>query len=298
MKFLLALALLQLSTATFAAEATPVFSLASDKTTASLRHQHILTANKQWPTPTAATANKSNQQQSLQQQQDFYSLFITVLVATVLLLLFTLLLRLRLKVRSQQQLPHRDRLTGLACAESVWARVEHRLALSDRYGYPLCVALLDLDNLAQLNKTFGYDKGDEVIKCFAQLLKTQLRNTDIVGRYSNELFMVGFPFTSSNEAHSVLKETLQAWQQHQLTNTLADFPLSFSAGLAQASSHSTLTELVKSTHQLLYRAKVSGRSQIKRDSDPLSANANTPPALKPTASAAVSLPCQAADTVC
>jgi len=68
--------------------------------------------------------------------------------------------------------------------------INKELALSRRYGLPLSVLFVDVDNLKQVNDTFGHQAGDEYLKAIADMLRQVLRESDLLIRWGGDEFVV------------------------------------------------------------------------------------------------------------
>jgi diguanylate cyclase (GGDEF)-like protein len=149
-----------------------------------------------------------------------------------------------------------DVLTG------TWSRRSLTLAINHaRPGD--CVALIDLDHFKTVNDTLGHDAGDAVLATFAEHLRAEVRDRDIVGRYGGEEFVVVFPATTSGTAHAVLKRLRESWLASSLR------PITFSAGIAVVGEgDGPIGQIaVKAADALMYEAKAAGRDRVHYQTD-------------------------------
>jgi diguanylate cyclase (GGDEF)-like protein len=70
--------------------------------------------------------------------------------------------------------------------------LQHAL-LRARGGLPFCVAMVDLDHFKNVNDTWGHAVGDEALRAFATQAHSVLRNTDVIGRWGAEEFLLLLP---------------------------------------------------------------------------------------------------------
>ena len=90
----------------------------------------------------------------------------------------------------------RDGLTGLANHRSFYDRLGQELARGRRYGSPVSLLMLDIDDFKVLNDTYGHQAGDEVLRLLGGMLTEQLRHdVDLPARYGGEEFAVILPNT-------------------------------------------------------------------------------------------------------
>ena len=97
-------------------------------------------------------------------------------------------------------LARRDELTGLANRRHMVELMAIEKARQRRTGQPLSVALLDIDWFKRINDTYGHGGGDLALKTFAQLTRDSLRETDVMGRWGGEEFLLLLPGGSEGMA--------------------------------------------------------------------------------------------------
>jgi len=104
--------------------------------------------------------------------------------------LVTRLLNRLERSRLLRNLAETDSLTQVANRRTVTAQAETFLRIARRNEKPLCLAIVDLYQLRQINDRYGYLCGDEVLKRCAKILKTSFGQEDLIGRWSDEKFVV------------------------------------------------------------------------------------------------------------
>jgi diguanylate cyclase (GGDEF)-like protein len=90
------------------------------------------------------------------------------------------------RLEEAEHLASCDSLTGLRSRHSVESQIETRMGGSQ----PFCVAILDIDGFKPVNDEHGHLVGDELLRLFAEELKSRCRTTDIVGRWGGDEFIV------------------------------------------------------------------------------------------------------------
>ena len=139
-------------------------------------------------------------------------------------------------------------------------------ALSDqlervREGAPGALALLDLDHFKPINDELGHAAGDAALITFANLIRTELRPSDIFARLGGDEFAVFFPETTVDRARTILDAIYK-----RLARTTFRFDgntrgFGASSGLADALPHDSPESLRKRADTALYQAKHEGRGK-------------------------------------
>lgn len=164
------------------------------------------------------------------------------------------------KNRTLEVLSLTDRLTGLCNRRKLDQALEAEWRRAERYATPFSVIMVDLDNFKAVNDTHGHEAGDAVLVRVADILTGLSRDTDIVGRWGGEEFLLICPETELSEA-GVLAEKLR--REIAATSFPAIDALTASFGLAQYAQDLEPGLLVSRADAALYLAKESGRNRIE-----------------------------------
>jgi diguanylate cyclase (GGDEF)-like protein len=163
-----------------------------------------------------------------------------------------------------EELSITDGLTGLYNYRHLIQSLETELRRSKRYQRTLSLLLMDIDYFKNLNDTYGHLCGDYVIKTVGQLLKNNVRGTDVAARYGGDELAVMLIETDTKNALEVaekLKQEIEShtfqWHQNQLSVNL-----SIGAATAPAPGIQEVSDLVQAADQALYRAKRAGRNTV------------------------------------
>lgn len=119
--------------------------------------------------------------------------------------------------------------------------------------------MIDLDTFKHINDTFGHNKGDEVIREVAAIMKRMIRPTDFAGRWGGDEFVIILPGTTLANARIVASRLQQAFQTIQLPDHAF---LTASIGCTTASPDETEQTFYKRMDDALYLAKEGGRNRI------------------------------------
>jgi len=183
------------------------------------------------------------------------------------------ILELEQQIGQLQELLVTDELTkilnrkGLMAVLKPWSNeVSYHLDNPDRRKMPivrsLSLIITDVDHFKKVNDTYGHQAGDFVLITVAKILRDNVRDIDIVGRYGGEEFILGLIDANSTNAKKIAE---------QLRQKIADSPIKFrdqiikvtaSFGVATLSADLDLEDLIRRSDEALYRAKSSGRNKV------------------------------------
>ena len=156
-----------------------------------------------------------------------------------------------------------DRLTGVANRQSLLAALFAEVERATRYGRPLSVAFVDIDHFKSVNDTYGHAVGDVVLRGVAQTISSNLRASDMIGRYGGEEFMLILTETDIEEG-AVLTEKLRALvgRQRFAVEAAPEIAVTISIGIAGGIGNKLrMDNLVRDADAAMYSAKSLGRNQ-------------------------------------
>ena len=136
---------------------------------------------------------------------------------------------------------------------------------------------IDLDNFKIYNDTLGHQAGDWLLKRFADLLRSQLRDVDVIGRYGGDEFLVLLPETRQPGARLLAERILNCVQESKgFLQELADYlqqPVAIPVGkllscsirlkVFEADTPEEMDQLIRLADEKLYEAKNSGKSVVQ-----------------------------------
>jgi diguanylate cyclase (GGDEF)-like protein len=157
-----------------------------------------------------------------------------------------------------------DAKTGLLNATAWQREAEAAIATALRHKEPLALLLADVDHFKDVNDTFGHLTGDEVLRALAAELTKLVRETDYVGRFGGEEFVVLLPKIRAEEACRIadrLRRGVSVMQVLAGGDTVVGVTISI--GVASLGKHGQdLFELLAAADLALYRAKHTGRDRV------------------------------------
>lgn len=192
------------------------------------------------------------------------SLVSYVVNTSLLPLAFIWLLNARLESELLQQ-SLVDPLTGVLNRRGLEQALDRELARFRRYGEDLCVVMFDLDRFKAINDRYGHITGDKFLIRIAELVTRRLRDTDVIGRFGGEEFVLLLPHTGLADSARLLEDSCRSIREH--SDWLAqDDQVRATASFGVACTHArrlvTAEELLREADAAVYLAKQNGRDQI------------------------------------
>jgi diguanylate cyclase (GGDEF)-like protein len=170
-----------------------------------------------------------------------------------------------------------DGLTGLANRRSCEDTLAAELSRAERYPAPLAVVLADLDDFKDVNDRFGHQAGDVVLREFAALLRENLRDIDLAGRWGGEEFLLLLPGTDLEGAARVAERVRQALHHRILLSVEGEpIPVTASFGVAEYPTADSAPALFAAADAALYEAKRQGKNRVSAAFEHASAASRSP----------------------
>ena len=160
-----------------------------------------------------------------------------------------------------QKLAQTDKLTQLYNRHKIDDELHHQKALSNRYNYTFSIIIIDIDYFKKVNDDYGHLTGDSVLTEFAEILKNNIRNVDIAGRWGGEEFLIICPNSSIDAVKNLAEKLRLIIEKHNYKAINKKITASF--GVAQFNqSDNSVQKLVHLADKALYKAKSKGRNQV------------------------------------
>ena len=164
----------------------------------------------------------------------------------------------RLRTELEHLATH-DSLTNALNRRSMNESCHRELDRSRRHGRSMALLMMDLDHFKAINDTYGHQAGDEVLINFVAKVNALLRQSDLLGRFGGEEFMLLLPETSREEALLVAERIREVCllTRHEPSCTV-------SMGLTtNEKDNDTVDTLMARADAALYRAKTNGRNRVE-----------------------------------
>jgi len=166
------------------------------------------------------------------------------------------------RAREATLLASTDELTGIANRRAFMGQLDREIAGAAEFGWPLAVAMFDVDHFKLVNDRYGHAVGDRVLQLIAARAASVVRGGDLVGRLGGEEFGILMPGATLDEAAHVAERLREAMETvAELDESLPGVTISI--GIAAREGQRSAKELLAAADVALYAAKGEGRNRVR-----------------------------------
>jgi len=157
-----------------------------------------------------------------------------------------------------------DHLTGLNNRGALETDLKKEIAKARRYQFPLSIIMIDLDHFKDVNDTYGYQIGNNVLQKLADILRNTAREIDGIYRYGGENFVVLAPHTNCQDGMTLAERLRKRVARHVFTVKRKGYRLTVKAslGVVELNLEDTVESLLILANRALYKAKISGKDRV------------------------------------
>jgi diguanylate cyclase (GGDEF)-like protein len=165
----------------------------------------------------------------------------------------------REKLNEMEKVADRDQLLPILNRRAFVRELTRYISFAVRYGTPASLLYFDLDSFKQVNDGHGHAAGDAVLEHFADVLSTNVRDTDIVGRLGGDEFGVILSHANQAQAQSKAQSLAEALHAIPANWQGKDIPIRFSFGAFELSSSDNADLAIARADEAMYAHKRSIR---------------------------------------
>jgi diguanylate cyclase (GGDEF)-like protein len=164
-----------------------------------------------------------------------------------------------------EELSRTDALTGLPNRRAVEDWAVRQLSGAARYGFPVWIAIADLDHFKAVNDNYGHDAGDRVLKRVAETLKGNTRSSNFCARFGGEEFVIVLSQVDRQGACTAIERLRQklACETFAISGTTLKVTASFGVAGFEGKKAPDLADLLRRADGALYAAKRNGRNRVE-----------------------------------
>ncbi len=159
-----------------------------------------------------------------------------------------------------------DSLTGLPNRRYFFSRAQTEFIRSNRYERPLSLVMIDVDHFKDVNDKHGHLVGDAALRHIAEIMKSCVRESDMVARYGGEEFVIILPETDPAGSRFIAERVRTEIEASRMKiDNKSELRMTVSLGIACMSKDnqfSDIDKLLQKADDAMYRSKQSGRNCI------------------------------------
>ena len=183
-------------------------------------------------------------------------IFVSLLTSGFLLYRYK---KLNLYSRLLRELSITDKLTKIYNRLKIDTELESEFKRYKRSKESFCVILIDIDFFKNINDTYGHLVGDSVLIELSKLLKDNLREVDMLGRWGGEEFIIILPSSKIDGAYALAQKIREKVQNHKFKTSQQ---ITSSFGVTQIKEDDTIEDILHRADKALYVSKDNGRNQV------------------------------------
>lgn len=164
------------------------------------------------------------------------------------------------RTKELKKLSITDKLTDVYNRMKIDESLEAEVLRQNRYGNKFGIIIMDIDFFKSINDNYGHQAGDDVLKEFANILKSRVRKTDIVGRWGGEEFII---ICIEIDLEHLVKLAEKLRLEIEQTNFSHVDKKTASFGVALYKKDEKIEQFINRADTALYKAKNSGRNRVE-----------------------------------
>ena len=155
-----------------------------------------------------------------------------------------------------------DSMTNFYNHQAFFEELEKETLRVRRYQGALSLMMTDVDNFKTFNDRYGHQVGDQILRKTANIIRTNIRDTDVPARYGGDEFAVILSQTDADRARLIAERIRKTIESSTVTCGDKSLSLTLSIGVAQYQPGMSVTEFVNEADRALYEAKSEGRNRV------------------------------------
>jgi diguanylate cyclase (GGDEF)-like protein len=155
-----------------------------------------------------------------------------------------------------------DTLTGIYNRRGLFDALLPLIYLAQRKKLGIGVMIVDLDNFKKVNDKHGHQEGDKVLVWAADMLKSHIRVSDVIGRYGGEEFLIYFSDVNTSFLQNIAEKLRKLIETESRKKIPITASIGVAGGLLGENIEEDLQSMIKKADENLYKAKTAGKNKV------------------------------------
>lgn len=155
-----------------------------------------------------------------------------------------------------------DSLTAIPNRRIFEERLKTQILLKRRKDIQISLIFLDVDNFKKINDELGHQKGDLVLKRVANILNSNIRESDLIARWGGEEFIIALIDSSLEDSKTVCENLRKAIEEDEELIEVCSYNITASFGLTMIKKAETKEIALLRVDEAMYKSKNSGKNKI------------------------------------
>lgn len=160
------------------------------------------------------------------------------------------------------QLANIDPLTKLANRRSIKRSLELALEAKEKMGVEFTIAICDIDDFKKFNDKYGHDCGDYVLQNVAEIIRSNVRETDCVCRWGGEEILILFTHSELDEAKKIIERIHGEVSDGKMEYQGQTVGVTMTIGICSSKEHLFIQDMILEADEYMYKGKKLGKNQI------------------------------------
>ncbi len=161
-----------------------------------------------------------------------------------------------------EEMARTDPLTKLSNRRAFYESIVKEVIRFERNKRPFSIVMMDIDHFKKVNDTYGHDCGDYVLVTISNLIRSEIRKQDLLGRWGGEEFIMLLPDTDTKGACKLAEKIRTNIEKADFKYFKYSFTVTLTFGVCEFTQQYKIKECITYADQALYQGKKSGRNKV------------------------------------
>ncbi len=166
------------------------------------------------------------------------------------------------KIERYRKESSEDQLTQIPNRRYLETIIESKVREFQTVNTPFGICFLDIDNFKRVNDDYGHDIGDEILKIVSKTVQSNLRNSDSIGRWGGEEFIIVFSNLDIHGLSIVSEKIRYLIENSKYRSGKTEVQVSVSIGATISLETDTVKSIIKRADELMYQSKLDGKNRV------------------------------------